>query len=453
MHKHLLILIGLLLASLSVSAQGDGLGDSYYPQLGNSGYDVQHYHIDLEVDVADNVIAGATTIRAVATADLPTFNLDLLGLDIQSLTVDDQPADFTRDGHEVIITPSATLVTGTDFTVTVAYAGSPAPVNDPGVPFTTVGWKSYPDGIFTTSEPSGAMNWFPSNNHPLDKATFTFEITVDAPYIVAANGLLQDEIENADGTTTYIWEASDRMATYLAAVYISDFQIETETGPDGLPIRNYFPADASPAMMDVFDPTAAMIAYFSSILGPYPFEAYGVVVLDDNAFPAALENQTLSIFGRSSLNEGTVAHELLHQWLGNSVSLADWRDIWLNEGFATYFEGLWIEHSAGDAAFAAYIDALDSFMRSASLPPPGDPTVSGLFGASVYVRGALTLHALRQAVGDEPFFAILRAYYDRFQGGNVTTDDFIAVAEEISGQSLTGLFQTWLYAEAVPPPA
>ena len=448
--RKIFILAWLLGLTLPALAQEAGVGDSYYPQLGNSGYDVQHYFIDLKVDVENNQISGTTAITAIATHDLPTFNLDFSGLEISEIIINDTQANFERDASELIITPPTILERGDLFTVTVAYAGQPTPVDDPGVPFTKVGWEQYPTGIFVASEPSGAMNWFPSNNHPLDKATFSFHITVDEPYVTAANGLLQDEIENGDGTITTIWEASDPMATYLAAVYISEFSVETQEGYDGLPIRNYFPLESSASVRRVFEPTNDMLAYFSELIAPYPFEAYGVVVLDSGSFPGALENQTLSIFGRQALSEQVVAHELIHQWFGNSVSLADWSDIWLTEGMATYFEGLWIEHSTSQRAFNRFIDSIDTFMHQAKLPPPGDPGLANIFSNSVYVRGAMTYHALRLEVGDEVFFSILRAFYQRFAGGNATTEDFVTVAEEISGIDLQDFFNAWLYEDAVP---
>jgi aminopeptidase N len=201
-----------------------------------------------------------------------------------------------------------------------------------------------------------------------------------------------------------------------------------------------------------------MIAFFSETFGPYPFEAYGVVVADAS-LPFALETQTLTLFSRAWLEPGggmdeLISHELSHQWFGDSVSVARWGDIWLNEGFATYASWLWFEHRDGPQALDVIVSEtyrlLEQLSTDGGLPPPGDPPAYDLFNISVYDWGAMTLHALRLQVGDEAFFRILRTYYDRYQYGNATTEDFVTVAEEISGQALSAFFERWLYGDTVP---
>ncbi len=426
-----------------------GLDDPLYPQLGNGGYDVQHYTIQLAVDVDTNTISGTTTIAATALVDLAAFNLDLVGLTIVDLTLNQEEASYTRIGQELTITPTLPLAMGTPFTVAVTYRGNPHPVVDPGVPFEGVGWLHYPDvGSYVLSEPSGAMNWYPNNNYPTDKATYSFYITVPDAYVVAANGLLINIIEQ-DGLHTYHWEASDPMASYLATVNVARFDMVREEGPDGLPIINFFPTQSSNRMQRNFANTGEMIAYFSQLIGPFPFESYGAIVME-GSLGGALETQTRSIFGPSATIEIIIAHELAHQWFGNSVSLATWSDLWLNEGFATYFQYLWLEHTKGKAIFDATILGSYTAIKTGMMPPPGDPPLDNLFGPSVYVRGAMTLHALRLTVGDDRFWEILQTYYARYQGGNAGTADFIAVAEAVSGQDLTEFFQGWLYADTVP---
>ncbi len=426
-----------------------GLGDPLYPTLGNGGYDALHYTIDLTVDMQRHAVTGTTTITAQATQTLSSFNFDFQGLQIQKIRVNAAPATFQRAGSELTITPATPLRDGERFTTTVAYSGVPTAIVDPGVSFEKIGWLVYRPGIFVASEPSGAMAWYPVNNHPLDKATYTFRITVAKPYVVAANGLLQATLDQ-DDKRTYRWEMHNPMASYLATIDIAEFKIVTEQGPNQLPIRNYFPPDASPQMLATFDSTAMMIQFYSDLIAPFPFEAYGAVVLDDN-FSTALEAQTLSIFGQDTLFEAAIAHELSHQWFGDSVSVKTWRDIWLNEGFATYLENLWVEHTQGRATFGARMHSLYETMQDQQLGPPASPQQADLFGPAIYVRGALTLHALRLTVGDATFFKILRAYYDRYQSSNASTADFIAVAGEVSGQPLDSFFNTWLYADAVPP--
>jgi aminopeptidase N len=450
----------------------DGLGDPYDPQLGNGGYDAQHYTLDLLVDVEGNVITGTVTMEASAIQDLATFNLDFMGLDVNDVRVNGAPADHERvdgpsSGRELTILPDKLIQRGELFSVTISYSGSPRPFPTKSVP-ARIGWRAYEDGIYVASEPDGSANWYPVNDHPLDKATYSFWVTVPEPYVVAANGLLQEAVDNGD-TTTYIWEASDPTASYLVTINIADYETETEEGPDGLPIRNYYPPELAEDAEYDFGRTSEMIGLFSELFGPYPFEAYGVAIIDD--VPFALETQTLSIFSSNAvtgrrLSENVVAHELAHQWFGDSVSPAQWGDIWLNEGFATYGEWVWLEYTEGREALDASVrDVYDAFSGrnwsdlpadevskrlARRFPPPGAPPFDDLFNASVYLRGGLTLHALRLRVGDDAFFDILRTYHERHRHGNATTADFVAVAEEISGQSLNEFFEGWLYEQALP---
>ena len=329
-----------------------GLGDLLYPGFGNGGYDVQHYGLDLTVsDVGTGTLTGVTTIEAEATEDLSSFNLDFVGLTVEDIAVNEQPAAFSRNGQELTITPAMPLQAGEIFTVEVTYSGAPEQIESVALPVLT-GWVTFDGGSYVVSEPDGAATIFPVNDHPLDKATYSFRVTVPKPFEVAANGVLAETIDHGD-TTTFVWKARDPMASYLATVNIGDFDVETEDGPNGIPIRNYYAAGLEEDIREPFARQAEMLALYSEIFGPYPFEVYGSVVMDAE-IGGALETQTLSIFGVDVINlediprtEQIVAHEAAHQWIGNSVSLADWSDIWLNESFATYAEGLWVEHTTG----------------------------------------------------------------------------------------------------------
>ncbi|MBI5931581.1 MAG: M1 family metallopeptidase [Chloroflexi bacterium] len=444
----------LLIGSVPIATAQDGgqgapgLGDPYYPGLGNGGYDTLHYTIDLTVDVEANTISGTTTIEAEATQALTSFNLDFDGLDIAAVTVDDIAADYSRDGFELTITPASPIEQAATFTVAVTYNGVPVGYADPSIDGEQDGWLQIEDTLFVLSEPAGAMNWYPCNNHPADKATYTLNITTAKDYTVAATGVLTDEIDNGD-TRTSVWEMTDPMATYLVSVTIGDFEVQLLDGPDGLPIRNYFPSDDAETYAEAFSSTSDMIEYFASLFGDYPFDTYGVVVVPSD-FGEAMENQTLSLFSTDSTDEYTIAHELAHQWFGDSITPATWDDIWLNEGFATYAEALWAEYQDGEEGLTSYMSDLYDAMVDDEEGAPANPPVDDLFNGSVYLRGAWVLHALRLEVGDDLFFEILSSYYDRFQYANATTDDFIGVAEEVSGEDLTDLFQTWLYNDEIP---
>lgn len=464
---------GLVLAQEAPQPGSDGIGDSYYPALGNSGYDVQHYTLDLVVDMDTNHIDGTATIDALATQALSSFNLDLLRLEVDTITVNEAPAEFTRNGRELTLIPAAPLVEDENFTVNLAYSGTPVAILDPAIGF-RMGWNYSRGRVYVASEPSGAATWYPVNDHPLDKATYTFRITVEQPYVVASNGVLEQTIDNGD-TTTYVWQMREPMASYLATVNIDEFAVQTDETESGVRIRNYFPAQLAEDGALAFESQGEMLDYYASVFGPYPFEEYGAVVTD-GPLGFALETQTLSLFGRAIIGdvlEGSpqslsiIAHELAHQWFGDSISVADWSDIWLNEGFATYASFLWFEHTDGREVLDAILSEYYTFISGngfyergardeelaemmSSISPPGTPPPDHLFNPGVYFRGALTLHALRLEVGDDDFFEIIHTYCQRYRHSNARTSDFIAIAEEISGRELDELFDAWLYDERIP---
>lgn len=444
--------------SVDPLAGSSGLGDSLYPEFGNGGYDTKSYTLEITVnDVRTSDLTAVTAIEAVATQELSRFNLDFAGFEITGITVNDEAAEFQRKGQELTIIPAGSLKEGETFSVAVSYRGVPDPMESQALPFPT-GWIVYDKGIFVLSEPDGSASFYPVNDHPLDKAIYTIVVTVPEPYEAAANGVLVDETDNGE-TTTYRFEIRDPMASYLTTVNINDFDVETMKSANGVPIRNYYAASLPDDINKPFARQGEMIDYFSGLFGGYPFEVYGALVMDTE-FGAALENQTMSIFGVDMVDledlEGTeavVAHELAHQWFGDSVSVADWSDIWLNEGFATYGEGLWVEHDYGRRGLDQWAESVYNEVEAYPdyYPPPGDPPANDLFNGGVYLRGGLTLHALRLEVGDDAFFEILRTYHARYKFGNASTGDFIAVAEEISGKQLDDLFDAWLYDETLPP--
>lgn len=448
--------LALCLVSSAAAQPGDltGLGDTLFPALGNAGYDVQHYDLALRTIVEDGSIRARARIDAVATQPLTLFSLDLLGLTVDSVLVDAQPAVFDRQGGELLVTPPAALAAGESFSVTVDYHGVPAPDRYEGLG-ANLGWNHTDGLIYVVSQPTGARTWFPANDHPSDKATFSLAVTVPDGYEVAANGVLR-ATEQAGGSTTYRFEMAQPMATYLATVNIGQFERVDRMAPNGIPLRDYFPEGVYDAGSDVFARAGEMLALFSDLFGPYPFDVYGGVVLN-TSLGFALETQTLSVFDRSvlyagSFAEAVVAHELAHSWFGNSVSVADWSDIWLNEGFATYAEWLWFEHSDGRAALDEQVRSAYDDMRPAGRRSDlvGAPEAGNLFSWAVYQRGGLVLHALRLEVGDARFFEILRTYYARFRDQSVRTADFIAVAEEISGRALGDFFEAWLMQPEMP---
>jgi aminopeptidase N len=425
------------------------VGDPVVPGDGNGGYDVQHYDLDLRVTPqARPALAGTATITANATQALSRFDLDLTGLDVTKVTVDGAPALATRAPGKLVVTPPKPIGTGR-FTVAVTYSGTPAAVNDHLLG--RYGWIRTGDGTFVGAEPDAAHTWFPGNDHPQDKATFGFRVTVPKGLTAVANGRLTGTAA-AGNTTTYTWQARDPMATYLATVDVGRFAVRSGRTPGGIPI--YVAADPSVARSGLdsfYDTTAKVTDAWAKLFGPYPFDSTGGII-DDAPVQFALETQTRPEYVASMAAIPTVvAHELSHQWFGDSVSVHRWSDIWLNEGFATYAEWLWGERTGGDTPRREF-DSRYAQKQSADLwnVAPAAPGRAGLFGRSVYERGAMTLQALRDKVGDQRFFAILRAWAAEHRYGNATTPQFVALAQRVSGMDLRHLFQVWLYDRGRP---
>lgn len=432
-------------------AGADGVGDPYFPQLGNGGYDVEHYHLELTWLADEGALEGRTTVTATAEVDLARFNLDLVGLDVEAVAVDGAPAAFDHVGRELTITPAEVLPAGRSFVATVAYGGRPTPVSE-GTGLFDVGWQTDGREAYVVSEPSGAATFFPVNDHPTDKATYTFTVTAPADQVVVANGLLAGEPEDGDGVRTWTYEARDLMASYLVQVAIGDFELVDAGRVGDTVIRHAFHRSLADQARVATERTVEMIDVLDDVFGPYPFEAYGVVAVDE-PLGFALETQTLTIIGRDVASRGRGAddillHELAHQWVGNLVSPASWRDIWLNEGFATFAEWIWSERTGGPTTAERARGLVGSGADLAI--PPGDPGPDELFVTSVYWRGGMALQALREAVGDEAFFTILRRWVEDHRGATASTEDLVALAESVSGQDLEDLFQRWVYEPVRP---
>ena len=450
------------------------IGDPAITRLGNGGYDVSHYDLVLSYAPATGLLEGVVSVQALATEPLVSFNLDMVGLEVLAVTVNGIAADYERVGPELVIQTPTVLAVGQPFDAAVEYAGWPAPHDSPALGH-PIGWFADGRSVVVLSEPDGASSWFPSNDHPSDKATFSISVRVPEPLVAASSGELI-EMSSAEGWSTFRWEMRQPMATYALGLGIGALElVERGTTAGGTKIRDYIDTGASEGISTAFDAQADVLDFFEERFGEYPFEVYGSMLVQttSEAAFAALETQTMSSFPLGeelqSLPAGIVAHELAHQWFGNSVSLSRWQDIWLNEGFATYSQWLWMEHSEGAESFEREIinayqlvsggrlieqGVAPEFLSGAlarAFPPPGEPPPGELFNGSVYLRGGLALHALRLEVGDEIFFETLEAYADRYRYGNVTTEDFVTVAEEIAGHELDDLLREWLF-EPFPPP-
>ncbi|MFI1049090.1 M1 family metallopeptidase [Streptomyces griseoruber] len=441
----------VIAASAAPTPGADGIGDSYFPQLGNGGFDARHYDLSLAYDPDTDRLDGRTTITARATQNLSSFDLDLQKLEVTWVEVNGRRAQFTRDGDEIRVTPRGTLRKGGTFEVTVTYGGVPEPLGGPIVFGSDYGWMKTDDGVFVACEPNAASTWFPSSDHPSDKATYDIRIKAPKGLTAVSNGRLVSTYDKGASTYTH-WREKKPMATYLATATIGKFDVRTGTTPGGTPIYVAIdPVLANSNNVDVYAVTAAATDYWSQVFGPYPFEETGAIVDDMPQAGFSLEVQSKPVYS-AVRSESTIVHELAHQWFGDSVSVAHWKDIWLNEGFATYAQWLWAEHQgtrpAHDSFLAGYnARPADSAFWQVTV---GDPQRDTMFASAVYQRGAMTLQLLRERIGDTAFFKLLPAWTKLHRYGNADTGDFVRLAERISGQQLDDLFQTWLFTTGKP---
>jgi aminopeptidase N len=434
----------------SFSPGAAGAGDPYLPGHGNGGYDVSGYDLKLRYDPRTDELSGTAAVTATATQDLSQFNLDLAGLAVSRITVNGAEARSRAEGSELVVLPPAGLPVGRPFTTVVTYAGEPTAIGSADLG--EGGWLHTDEGAIALGQPESASTWFPVNDHPGDKATLALEISVPEGLEALGNGV-PGERSTTGGWTTWRWSEGTPMASYLATVVIGQYRVRTGTH-DGKPM-----VTAVPERLRADGPAAASLAgtgrvadYLATVFGPYPFDAYGGIVVDDERIRYALETQSRPVYGnvffRGGENLTVVAHELAHQWFGNSVSVRQWKDIWLNEGFATYAEWLWREHEGQGTAQRSFTETYDGFDWKV---PPGDPGRANLFGTAVYQRGGMTVHALRRTVGDADFFAILKTWTAEKRNGNAATADFVTLAERVSGESLRPLFDAWLFGTTAPP--
>jgi aminopeptidase N len=427
-----------------------GLGDRFYPLAGNGGYEVDSYRVRLGYDPGEGRLDAAVRIRAVAEHRLRRFNLDFRGLRIQSLRVAGRRARFRRHGQELVINPATSLAKGRRFRVDVRYGGVPQPRDFPLLG--DIGWIATDDGAFVASEPNGTPTWLPCNDHPSDKATYRFRVTVPAGSVAVANGRLQGLREGRD-LTTYRWREDRPMATYVATVNIGEGPL-TDGAWGELPYWNFVDHREVGEAQPVLDQLESILRTQEESFGRYPFDSAGLIVDHDVDYPAALETQTRPLFsGRP--DPPTVAHELGHQWFGNSVSVRRWRDIWLSEGFAEFSTWMWAERTGQGSAQQIFEDYYENgeriFGEKLWNPPPARPgTRRGLFSFSVYTRGAMTLQALRSTLGDQLFFGILRRWSRINRYGNASVGQFTDFAERESGRDLDRFFHEWLERPGKP---
>ncbi|MEU3950218.1 M1 family metallopeptidase [Streptomyces sp. NPDC029526] len=442
-------------ASADPGPSRSGVGDPYFPQSGNGGYDVAHYDLDLAYDPGPHHLAGTATVTARATEDLPALNLDLEGLDVERVAVDGKPARFRRDGQELTVRPRTAIRRDDTFRVTVRYSGAPVTVTDPDG--SEEGWLRTADGAVALGQPTGSMAWFPGNHHPSDKATYRLTLTVPKALRAVSNGEPEGEETRGDRRIQR-WRVSEPMASYLAVAAIGRYDVHRSRTARGLPVYSAVDPDQKDASRPALDRLPEVLEWAERRFGPYPFSSAGVIVERPGDAGYALETQNRPVFPGAP-DTGLLVHEIAHQWYGNSVGPESWRDMWLNEGFATYAEWLWREEHGGDSAQQTF-DALYAgtyFADEASneavwaFPPARPPGPAQISGAPVYQRGAMVLHKIRQTVGDDAFDALLRGWARENRHGTVSTADFTAYVEkQAPDEDFDPVWSEWLHGTGRP---
>ncbi len=426
-----------------------GIGDPYYPLDGNGGYDVTHYDIRLSYQPATDELWGTTTILATATQDLTRFDLDFL-LHVSSVRVGNAPARFvSQEDGELVVTPATRIAEGDRMLIVVTYRDIPSTYERDG--FTPWSWT--PTLTRGLGEPHISAWWYPVNDHPRDKATYDISVAVPAGREVISNGTLVGTRPQAGGFVRWNWRSASPQGPYQTSLIVGDFDIVARTLPDGRAFVNaYETSIPNRAQAEALvDRTPEIVAFESTLFGDYPFEAMGGTV---TPCCDGLENQTRPTYGAdlAPIGPDVVVHEMAHMWFGNSVSLHDWSGIWLNEGFATYAEWLWSEHTGAATAAQRARGAYDQYPADDPLwtVVVADPGPENTFDSAIYYRGAMTLQVLREAVGDVVFFDILKSWATTKKYESATTAEFTALAERKAGRDLDALFHTWLHTTGRP---
>ncbi|MBD8031009.1 M1 family metallopeptidase [Corynebacterium gallinarum] len=434
-----------------------GTRDSYTGIDFNLGFHIRNYELDLTYRVSPNLLMGTATLHMVNYHPLTSLTLDLSNnLRVEKVTAQGtagtnvQVARFRHSNKKLHISFREAIPVDQEFSLTIRYRGNPRPTR---TPWGAIGWEELDNGALVASQPCGAPSWLPSDDTPDEKARFDIKVTADNDYMVISNGDLVGRITRGSATTWH-YRTREPMATYLATIQVGSYEeVSLGASKSGVPVLAYIPTgdiDLRERVLQDFRPQAQMVDVYEELFGPYPFANYRVVITEDD-LEIPIEAQGLSTFGSNFATgdgewERLIAHELSHQWFGNSLGLAQWNDIWLNEGFACYAEWLWFEKSIGISAAES---ARRHYAKIAELGQDivlADPGPKDMFDDRVYKRGALTVHAFRVLLGDAHFFPALRAYVAEGKHGLVEPRDLwrhLAAACASAGVAESELVDVW----------
>ena len=430
-------------------ALSDPVEDSVYPDEGDPSVDALHYDLDLAWSPDTRTLDGDATIELRSTETADHLQLDLgEPLQVGAVTLDGDDVDFDHDGKNLVV--DAPVKKDQRYVLDIRYSGTPQPTPAPTnrSDFTTSGWTITPDGeTWTMQEPFGAFTWYPVNDQPSDKAFYDITVTVPSPWVGIANGVMTDQTDH-DGLTTTAWHLSEPASSYVVTVATGDYTRTTNTSQSGVEISYWVPSDR-PGLARGLEAAAAGLDWLENLLGPYPFDSLGFLLVDSRS---GMETQTMITLGATDYTTSTavLVHEMAHQWYGDEVTPQDWRDVWMNEGMAMYLQGCWQAQADGRTVDAVMKDyaKLEAPARAQAGPPAAyDPQQFGQ--GNIYYGPALMWHELRKRIGDDAFWKLVRDWPARAPETNATFDQYLdwLVARTHVDRSF---FEAWLLNPTTP---
>ncbi|MEJ7832375.1 MAG: M1 family metallopeptidase, partial [Nocardioides sp.] len=386
-----------------------------------------------------------------ATAKAEEFRLDFgEPLAISEVTVDGEETAYAREGKDLVV--QHPVEEDGRYVLEIAYGGTPEPVPAPTArsDFSSSGWTITPDGeTWTMQEPFGAYSWYAVNDHPSDKALYDFTLSVPSPMIGVANGELVSESDDA-GVHVTEWHLAEPAASYLSTVAFGEFVTEEYVSASGVPISTWVLARSADKIEGGPERAAEAMDWVVDKLGPYPYDTFGILVVDSES---GMETQTMVTLGDTdyATSPEVVVHELVHQWYGDQVTPNDWRDVWMNEGMAMYLQLMWEAEQAG-VPIDDQMDAVADFERSERVyaGPPADYDPDKFGSSNIYYGPALMWHELRQQIGDERFFALIKDWPAAQDNRSTGREEFLAFIEKETGEELSAFFDAWLLGETSP---
>ncbi|MEU7748468.1 M1 family metallopeptidase [Nonomuraea sp. NPDC049158] len=447
-HSIISLLLTAAVAVPGVPDKGlsEPVADPVYPAYGNPAIDVLHYGLKLDWKPSKRLLTGTARLTVRAVKKIDKISLDFgRALRVDGVTVAGKTVKARHPGDHLVIPLRSSVAAGKRVEVAVRYHGVPQPVNTGQYrPDTSkLGLRSAADGsAWALQEPYGAFTWFPVNDHPSDEARYDVAVTVPRGWAAVAHGRFEGRKGN-----TYLWRSTESVASYVTLLTVDRYQRFDAKGPRGIPITYWLRRGDQKKYLPVVRQTPAILRWLEKRLGPYPFNSAGVVATSDSG----METQQMVTLAPEFLTANVVAHEMAHQWFGDAVTPRTWRDVWLNEGFAMYFEWAW-QADHGGSKLESYLRdarALDGRLRN-QFGPPGHYQASAFGASNVYYGPAVMLHEIRKRLGDERFFATLRAWVQEHKGTTQDRASFVKWLNERTGDDFTALVDDWLDSPTTP---